>query len=83
MTKKTNKSYEIAALAKGLIVLQALEGSAHTPLPMKRIVERISHIEGITPNYVFRALKTLEIAGLVRETELGYVTTTRLKNLAL
>lgn len=76
---RANKEYEIQALTKGLLVLQALEGSHVEPIPFKRIVERAK----INANYCFRALKTLEIAGLARETERGWMTTTRLRNLAV
>lgn len=71
-------NYEIEALSKGLLVLQALEGSHVEPIPFKRIVERTK----LNSNYCFRALKTLELAGLARETERGW-TTTRLRNLAV
>lgn len=77
--KRAAEEYEIAALSKGLLVLQALEGSAHEPVAFKRIVERTQ----LHPNYCFRALKTLEIAGLARETEHGFQTTARLRNLAV
>ncbi|MDQ3322429.1 MAG: hypothetical protein M3525_08380 [Acidobacteriota bacterium] len=72
-------NYEINALSKGLLVLQALEGSHSEPVTFKRIVERTR----LNSNYCFRALKTLEIAGLARETERGWMTTTRLRNLAV
>jgi len=77
--KTTKRSYEIAALSKGLLVLQALEGSSRTPITLKCVVERTQ----LNPNYCFRALKTLEVAGLVRETEHGYATTARLQNLTV
>jgi len=77
--KQPNEKYEIAALSKGLLVLQALEGSTQKAITLKRVVERTK----LNANYCFRALKTLEIAGLVRETEHGYMLTARLQNLAV
>lgn len=57
----SNRTYEIEALSKGLMVLEALEGIGFEPVSIDTIVGRTE----FTKDYVFRALKTLKIRGYV------------------
>lgn len=59
--------YRIEALEKGLLVFEAIEGSAFEPVPIKRIVERCR----LPKDTVFRALRTLRFMGWVTQNERG------------
>lgn len=58
-TKRPDSDYEIEALSKGLIVLEALEGVRWEPVDVKTIVERT----GFTRDLCDRTLKTLRLKG--------------------
>ena len=64
--KKPVEAYETKALTRGLRVLLALEDGL--PAPLCRVQERAAE----NANYCFRALCTLHINGLARETESGW-----------
>lgn len=57
--KRTDADYEIEALSKGLVVLEALEGTAFEPVGIGRIVQRT----GLPKDTVFRTLRTLRLRG--------------------
>jgi len=57
--KRSDEDYEIESLSKGLIVLEALEGSRWEPVPILTIVERT----GFSRDLVDRTLKTLRLRG--------------------
>jgi DNA-binding IclR family transcriptional regulator len=65
---RTDASYEIDALAKGLRVLEALHDAGSLALQTKRIQNRCGH----STDFCMRALKTLKIAGYVAEVEGGW-----------
>lgn len=58
-------NYTIEALAKGLSVLAALEGSNFEAVTIQTVCDRTK----LPYNYCFRALKTLESEGFAKETE--------------
>lgn len=59
MSKHPDDKYEIEALSKGLMVLEALEGIGFEPVAIDTIVGRT----GFSKDFVFRALKTLKLRG--------------------
>lgn len=59
MTKRSSADYEIESVSKALIVLEALEGIGFEPVSVSTVVGRT----GFTRDFVFRALKTLEMRG--------------------
>lgn len=61
MPKRTDQDYEIAALSKGLMVLEALEGIGFEPVSLSTIVGRT----GFTRDYCYRALRTMKMRGYV------------------
>ena len=68
MTKKrTDASYEIEALSKGLMVLEALEGSGFEPVPISRVVQRT----GLPKDTVYRSLRTLRLRGYATTNDRG------------
>lgn len=68
MTKKrTDASYEIEALSKGLLVLEALEGSGFEPVPIARVVHRT----GLPKDTVYRSLRTLRLRGYATTNDRG------------
>lgn len=69
---QTSKSYEIEALSKGWKVLEALRGKEFEPVTLQRVVKRT----GFNTNYCFRALKTFESLGCVKQIEDGRWTVT-------
>lgn len=58
-TKRGDEAYEIESLSKGLIVLEALEGTRWEPVSVTVIMERT----GFTRDLVDRTLKTLRLKG--------------------
>ena len=60
--------YTISALAKGLKVLEALEGTNFEPVTVQRVADRTRE----KYDYCYRALKTFETRGYARETERGW-----------
>ncbi len=56
---RSDEDYEIETLTKGLLVLEALEGSLEQPVSMARIMERT----GFDRNFTMRALRTLRLKG--------------------
>lgn len=59
MQRRRDEDYEIEALSKGLMVLEALEGIAFEPVAIDTIIGRT----GFSKDFVFRALKTLKLRG--------------------
>lgn len=57
--KRRDSDYEIEALTKGLIVLEALEGIGFEPVNVSTIMART----GFSRDLVFRSLKTLSLRG--------------------
>ncbi|MCV4753501.1 hypothetical protein OFC37_28995, partial [Escherichia coli] len=57
----TTQNYEIAAVTKCLLVLEALEGVRFEPVSISTICGRT----GLTRDFVFRALCTLKLRGYV------------------
>lgn len=66
--KRSDDDYTIEALAKGLKVLEALEGTRFEPVPIQRITERTK----FPYDYCFRALKTFKVMGYALETPRGW-----------
>lgn len=66
-TKRPDEAYEIAALSKGLVVLEALEGTNFEPVPVQRIIDRT----GFKRDFVERALKTYRLRGYAVQNERG------------
>jgi DNA-binding IclR family transcriptional regulator len=60
--KRTDKDYQIDALAKGLAVLSAMEGTAFEPVNYAILMERT----GYSRDFIYRALRTLKLAGFVQ-----------------
>lgn len=56
--------YTIGALAKGLKVLEALEGRSFEAVSLDRVTSRA----GLPKSYCFRALRTLAAAGYAKQT---------------
>lgn len=57
--KRSDAAYEIGALSKGLLVLEALEGTSFEPVTLNRIVER----SRLPKDTVYRSLRTLRLMG--------------------
>ena len=57
--RRSGSDYEIESVTKALQVLEALEGIAFEPVTMGTIIGRT----GLGRDFVFRALKTLEMRG--------------------
>ena len=57
--KRGDEQYEIEAVTKSLMVLEALEGTAFEPVPVKRIIQRC----GLPRDTVERTLKTFRLRG--------------------
>lgn len=57
--RQSGSDYEIESVTKALQVLEALEGIAFEPVTMNTIIGRT----GLAKDFVFRALKTLEMRG--------------------
>lgn len=66
--QRSDEEYVIEALAKGLKVLEALEGTRFEPVPIQRITERTK----FPYDYCFRALKTFKVMGYALETPRGW-----------
>ncbi len=66
-TKRPDEAYEIAALSKGLVVLEALEGTNFEPVPVQRIIDRT----GLPRDIVDRSLKTLRLRGYAVQNDRG------------
>lgn len=60
---RPDADYEIESLTKGLIVLEALEGTAFEPVPLKTVIDRT----GFSRDVVMRTLKTLRLKGYAVE----------------
>jgi DNA-binding IclR family transcriptional regulator len=65
--KRPDEDYEIESLTKGLVVLEALEGEAFEPVPVRRIVERAQ----LPRDTVDRTLKTLRLRGYAKQNDRG------------
>lgn len=63
MNRRRDEDYEIAALSKGLMVLEALEGIGFEPVSLATIVGRT----GFTRDYCYRALRTMKMRGYVAQ----------------
>jgi DNA-binding IclR family transcriptional regulator len=63
--KRTDEDYEIEALTKGLVVLEALEGERFEPVKIDRLVQR----SGLKKDLVMRCLKTFKIRGYAIQNE--------------
>lgn len=59
MSKRPDSDYEIESVSKALMVLEALEGIGFEPVNLSTIVGRT----GFSRDFVFRALKTLQMRG--------------------
>lgn len=57
--RRSGSDYEIESVTKALQVLEALEGIAFEPVTVNTIIGRT----GLARDFVFRALKTLEMRG--------------------
>ena len=66
-TKRDDRLYEITALTKGLVVLEALEGTAFEPVSVHRIMQRTA----LTRDAADRVLKTLRFRGWAVQNERG------------
>lgn len=64
-TKRSDEAYEITALTKGLVVLEALEGTAFEPVSVDRIMRRTA----LTRDTADRVLKTLRLRGYAEQNE--------------
>lgn len=69
--KRPDEAYEIAALSKGLAVLEALEGVAFEPVNVHRIMQRCQ----LPRDVVDRTLKTFRLRGWVVQNDRGEWTT--------
>ena len=58
-TRRSDEDYEIEALSKGLIILEALEGVRWEPVSVGTVIERT----GFTRDTVDRTLRTLRLRG--------------------
>ncbi len=65
--KRTDEEYEIEALSKGLLVLEALEGKEFEPVTVAKIIERTE----LSRDLVTRSLKTLRLRGYAAQNEDG------------
>lgn len=77
-SRRTDEDYEIEALSKGLIVLEALEGVRWEPVPILTIVERT----GFTRDLVDRTLKTLRLRGYAVQVDGRWTVGKRLSRIA-
>ena len=66
-TKRCDSDYEITAVTKARLVLEALEGTNFEPVPEKRIVERTR----LSRDTVSRMLKTLRLGGWAVQNDRG------------
>lgn len=64
---RTDADYEIESLSKGIIVLEALEGTSFEPVRQKKIEERT----GFSRDLVMRTLKTLRLLGYAVQNDRG------------
>ena len=60
-SKRTDAAYRIEAVAKAVLIFEALEGTAFEPVRIGRIVDRTQ----LPKDTVFRALRTLRDLGWV------------------
>lgn len=65
--KRPDEAYEIAALTKGLVVLEALEGTSFEPVPVKRLIDRT----GLPRDVIERSLKTFRLRGWALQNDRG------------
>lgn len=67
------ESYKIDAAIKVVKVLEALAGDGFEPVTQARICQRLSQETefNFDPNFVLRALKTLELIGYARFEQTG------------
>ena len=66
--KRDRESYVIEAALNALKVLEALEGARFEGVKLQRVAQRT----GLSVNFCFRALKTLQVMGYARETAEGW-----------
>jgi hypothetical protein len=66
--RRSDLDYSIDALAKGLKVFLALEGTNFEPITIKRIQQRT----GFPYDFCLRALRTLAVAGFATQNEKGW-----------
>lgn len=65
--RRPDEAYEIAALTKGLAVLEALEGTSFEPVSVKRIINRCQ----LPRDVVERSLKTYRLRGWADQNDRG------------
>lgn len=75
---RRDEDYAIAALAKGVKVLEALEGTRIEPVSIQRIMQRT----GYSYNFCLRALRTLKCVGFAAQTPEGWSYGPRILKLA-
>lgn len=68
MPKRPDEEYEIEAVTKALMVLEALEGTNFEPVAIDRIMERTN----FKRNFCERALKTFRMKGYAIQNERGH-----------
>lgn len=61
--RRRDEDYEIEALSKGLMVLEALEGIGFEPVSLATVTGRT----GFTRDYCYRALRTMKMRGYVAQ----------------
>ena len=75
--QRNDNEYQIEALAKGLLILEALRDCATLAIQTRRVQLRTS----LPYDFCFRALKTLKLAGYVAEVEDGWKLTPKAQRL--
>lgn len=65
--KRPDEAYEIESLTKGLIVLEALEGTVFEPVSVQTVIDRT----GFSRDVCDRSLKTLRMKGYAMQTPTG------------
>lgn len=65
--KRTDADYEIEALTKGVMVLEALEGTKFEPVSIDTIMQRTE----FSRDFCTRALRTFRMKGYVIQNERG------------
>lgn len=78
MSERRDEDYAIDSLAKGLKVLEALEGTRIEPVSIQRVMQRT----GYSYNFCLRALRTLKLVGFAAQIEGGWTYGPRILKLA-
>ncbi len=71
--ERSDQDYAIDSLLKGLKVLEALEGTNFEPVSIQRVQDRTR----LSYDTCLRSLRTLRLAGFVREEGRGWTLTAR------